>query len=67
MRPVLGLVTIGQTPRSDLEAEFRRHAPDAEVRTVGALDTILAVLALVVGIGALLSVLSLLMGPFKLD
>ena len=38
MRPVLGLVTIGQTPRPDLEAEFRRHAPDADVRTVGALD-----------------------------
>jgi protein AroM len=35
---MLGLVTIGQTPRPDLEAEFRRHSPDAEVLTLGALD-----------------------------
>lgn len=38
MRPLLGLVTIGQTPRPDLELEFRRQAPDADVLTVGALD-----------------------------
>jgi protein AroM len=34
----LGLVTIGQTPRPDLEAEFRRHNPDAEIVMLGALD-----------------------------
>lgn len=38
MRSTLGLVTIGQTPRPDLEIEFRRHAPDAQLVTVGALD-----------------------------
>lgn len=40
MRPLLGLVTIGQTPRPDLELEFRRHAPDADVLTIGALDSL---------------------------
>ena len=39
---MLGLVTIGQTPRPDLEAEFRRHSPDAEVLTLGALDGLTA-------------------------
>ncbi len=34
----LGLITIGQTPRHDLEAEFRRHAPNAEIVLAGALD-----------------------------
>ncbi len=38
MARVLGLVTIGQTPRPDLEKEFRKYAPDAEIRMVGALD-----------------------------
>jgi len=36
--PVLGLVTIGQTPRPDLEEAFRRESPGAEVRLAGALD-----------------------------
>jgi protein AroM len=35
---MLGLVTIGQTPRPDLEAAFRAHAPDAEIVMRGALD-----------------------------
>lgn len=35
---VLGVVTIGQTPRPDLDAAFRRHAPTATIRVVGALD-----------------------------
>jgi protein AroM len=39
---MLGLVTIGQTPRPDLEAEFRRHSPDADVLTLGALDGLTA-------------------------
>lgn len=38
MTPRLGLATIGQTPRPDLEAAFRRHAPAAEILTRGALD-----------------------------
>ncbi len=38
MTAVLGLVTIGQTPRPDLDAAFRAHTPDAELRMVGALD-----------------------------
>jgi protein AroM len=37
-RPLLGLVTIGQTPRPDFEAVFARHAPLAEIRVAGALD-----------------------------
>jgi len=37
-RPVLGVVTIGQTPRPDLEASFAAAAPHAEVRVAGALD-----------------------------
>lgn len=36
--PVLGVVTIGQSPRPDLERAFLAHAPDARVRVVGALD-----------------------------
>ena len=38
MKNCLGLVTIGQTPRPDLETAFRRHAPRADIRLVGALD-----------------------------
>ena len=38
MRPDLGLVSIGQTPRPDLEALFRAHAPSATIATHGALD-----------------------------
>lgn len=34
----LGVVTIGQTPRPDLEEAFQRHAPAAAVRVAGALD-----------------------------
>ena len=37
-RPVLGVVTIGQTPRPDLEALFAAAAPAADVRVAGALD-----------------------------
>ena len=37
-RPVLGLVTIGQTPRPDFLAVFGAAAPHAEVRLAGALD-----------------------------
>jgi protein AroM len=37
-RPVLGIVTIGQTPRPDLAATFAAAAPDATVRVAGALD-----------------------------
>lgn len=37
-RPVLGVVTIGQTPRPDLEALFAAAAPGADVRVAGALD-----------------------------
>lgn len=37
-RPVLGIVTIGQTPRPDLVAAFGTAAPHAEVRVAGALD-----------------------------
>lgn len=35
---ILGVVTIGQTPRPDLEAAFQRHAPTATIRVAGALD-----------------------------
>jgi protein AroM len=34
----LGLITIGQTPRPDIEALFRQHIPDATIRIAGALD-----------------------------
>lgn len=37
-RPILGVVTIGQTPRPDLETLFAAAAPAAEVRVAGALD-----------------------------
>jgi protein AroM len=40
--PVLGIVTIGQTPRRDLAEAFGVEAPHAEVRIAGALDGILA-------------------------
>lgn len=36
--PVLGVVTIGQSPRPDLERVFGSYLPDARVRVVGALD-----------------------------
>lgn len=36
--PVLGIVTIGQTPRQDLAATFAAAAPQATVRVAGALD-----------------------------
>ena len=38
MSPLLGLVTIGQTPRPDFEAAFARHAPGARILIEGALD-----------------------------
>ncbi len=37
-RPVIGVVTIGQTPRPDLAATFAVAAPHADVRVAGALD-----------------------------
>lgn len=39
---MLGLVTIGQTPRPDFEAAFRENAPGVEFRIVGALDGVSA-------------------------
>lgn len=36
--PVVGIVTIGQTPRPDLAAAFAAAAPHATVRVAGALD-----------------------------
>ena len=41
-RRVLGVVTIGQTPRPDLAATFAAAAPHAEVRVAGALDGLTA-------------------------
>jgi protein AroM len=38
MRPRLGIVTIGQTPRPDLAAVFGAVAPDAVIDVRGALD-----------------------------
>lgn len=38
MRPVLGIVSIGQTPRPDLADAFGAQAPHATIRVVGALD-----------------------------
>ncbi|MBT3942263.1 MAG: hypothetical protein HOE75_11515 [Chloroflexi bacterium] len=35
---MLGLVTIGQTPRPDFEAAFKEYVPGVEFRIVGALD-----------------------------
>ncbi len=35
---MLGLVTIGQTPRPDFEEAFRENVPGVEIRIVGALD-----------------------------
>jgi protein AroM len=40
--PILGVVTIGQTPRPDLAEAFGVEAPHAEVRIAGALDGIRA-------------------------
>lgn len=39
-RRLLGVVTIGQTPRPDLQALFAAAAPMADVRVAGALDDI---------------------------
>jgi protein AroM len=36
--PILGVVTIGQTPRPDLAAAFGAEAAHADVRVAGALD-----------------------------
>lgn len=41
-RPMLGIVTIGQTPRPDLAQVFGAAAPHAEVRLAGALDGLAA-------------------------
>lgn len=41
-RPLLGLVTIGQSPRPDFEAIFSRHAPGAAIQVRGALDGLTA-------------------------
>jgi protein AroM len=38
MSGILGLVTIGQSPRPDYESVFHRFAPRAEIRWGGALD-----------------------------
>ena len=38
MRPRLGVITIGQSPRPDLHAVFAREAPHADVLVRGALD-----------------------------
>jgi len=35
---MLGLVTLGHTPRPDFEQAFRRHAGAADIRILGALD-----------------------------
>jgi len=35
---VIGIITLGQTPRPDLEAVFRRHLPDAQLLVRGGLD-----------------------------
>lgn len=40
MKGILGIVTIGQTPRPDLLEAFAIEAPRAEVRVAGALDGI---------------------------
>ena len=37
-KPILGIITIGQSPRPDFERAFGAHAPNAEVRVMGALD-----------------------------
>lgn len=36
--PILGIVSIGQTPRPDLERVFREHAEGAHIILAGALD-----------------------------
>lgn len=38
MLPLLGVITIGQSPRPDLHDAFAREAPHAQVRIVGAMD-----------------------------
>jgi len=42
MRTLLGLVSIGQSPRPDYIEAFQPHAPDAEIRVAGALDNLSA-------------------------
>lgn len=42
MTPILGIVTIGQTPRPDLAEAFGAEAPNVEVRVAGALNGISA-------------------------
>lgn len=42
MTPILGIVSIGQTPRPDLAVAFGAEVPHAEVRVSGALDGIRA-------------------------
>jgi len=37
---VIGLVTLGQTPRPDHVDNFRRFIPDAKIRIAGALDNL---------------------------
>ena len=37
-KKLLGLVSIGQSPRQDYIQAFKPYAPDAEIRVVGALD-----------------------------
>jgi protein AroM len=41
-RPLLGIATIGQTPRPDLMAAFSTAAPQADVQVAGALDGLTA-------------------------
>lgn len=42
MTPILGIVSIGQTPRPDLAEAFGAEAPHAAIRVAGALDAISA-------------------------
>ena len=37
---VMGLITLGQTPRPDHVENFRRFIPGAEIRIIGALDNL---------------------------
>jgi protein AroM len=36
----IGIITLGQTPRPDLEAVFRRQLPEAQLRILGGLDDV---------------------------
>jgi protein AroM len=40
MPPILGLVSIGQSPRPDYIEAFQPYAPNAEIRVAGALDNL---------------------------